>query len=163
MANRLFCLWHHTVIGGNHNNGDIRHARATRSHRREGLVSWGIEEEDGAIATLHLARSKMLGNATAFARSHTCLAQCVEQARFAVVDMAHHCDDWGACDQRCPWGFAEEFGFRCSGWRLRGRLWCYLRFVRLRLLYGEAELGRNERGRLAINALVHGGKDTAAN
>ena len=78
-----------------------------------------------------------------------------------MVNVAHDGDDGGARDQRGAWGFTEEFRLRCSWYGLGGRLWRCLIFVRLRLLDGETELSGNQGGCLAVNALVHRGKDTA--
>ena len=53
----------------------------------------GIQEEDAAIAALHLACTKMLRDAAALTCGHRRLAQCVQQARLTVVNVAHHRND----------------------------------------------------------------------
>ena len=163
MADRLFCLWHHTIIGSDHNDGDICHSRAACSHRRKGLMSRGVKEEDRTVATLNLAGTKVLGNAATLAVGNAGLAQRIEQARLAVVNVAHHGNDRCARDECRAWGFAKEFRLRCSWCGLRSCLRRGLIFVRFGLLNRKAELGRNEGGRFTINALVHGGKDAAPN
>ena len=163
MADRLFCLWHHTIIGSDHNDGDIGHSRAACSHRRKGLMSRGVKEEDRTVATLNLAGTKVLGNAATLAVGNAGLAQRIEQARLAVVNVAHHGNDRCARDECRAWIFTKEFRLRCSWCGLRSCLRRGLIFVRFGLLNRKAELGRNEGGRFTINALVHGGKDAAPN
>ena len=57
-------------------------------------MSRGIKEEDAAITTLHPARTEVLRDATALTCGDRRLAQCVQQARLAVVNVTHHGHDW---------------------------------------------------------------------
>ena len=87
---RLDRLRHHAVIGGHHQHDDIRHLGAARPHGGEGLVARRVEEGDlRARRQLHLIGADMLGDATRLAGRHISMAQRVQQAGLAMVDMAH--------------------------------------------------------------------------
>ena len=59
-------------------------------------MSWGIEEGDAvffaALGHLNLVCTDVLGNPTGFAGRHPGLADGVQQAGLAVVDVTHHRD-----------------------------------------------------------------------
>ena len=42
MIDGLNGLRHDAVVGGDHQNGDVRHLRAARPHRREGFMTGRI-------------------------------------------------------------------------------------------------------------------------
>ena len=62
MLDRLFCLWHHAIVGGNHQNNDIRGLSATGTHRSKGRVTGRIKESDHAHISLHMISTDMLSN-----------------------------------------------------------------------------------------------------
>ena len=64
MLDRLFCLRHNAIVGGNHQNNDVRGLSATSAHRRKGRVTGRIEESDHAHIGLHVVSANMLGNTT---------------------------------------------------------------------------------------------------
>ena len=139
MTDRLFRLGHHAVIGGDHDDRDVRDACTTCTHGGEGLMARGIKEEDASITTLHLARTEMLRDATALTCGDRRLAQCVQQARLAVVNVTHHRDD-----RRTRLKLGADALFKEN---LLRRRWegfddlfrCSLRLFRLRLSNGETE------------------------
>ena len=100
MVQRLNGLWHHTVIGRNHQHGDIGRLRPTGAHRGERFVTRGVDEGDLALLVVHLGghlvRTNRLGNATRLAGHHVGLADRIEQLGLAMVNVTHHGDDWRA-------------------------------------------------------------------
>ena len=64
MLDRLFCLRHNAIVGGNHQNNNVRGLSATSAHRRKGRVTRRIEESDHAHISLHVVSTNMLGNTT---------------------------------------------------------------------------------------------------
>ena len=64
MLNCLFCLRHNTIVGGNHQNYDVRGLSTTSAHRRKGRVTGRIKESDHAHIGLHVVSTNMLGNTT---------------------------------------------------------------------------------------------------
>ena len=71
MLNRFFCLRHNPIVGGNHQNNDVRGLSATSAHRRKGRVTGRIEESDHAHIGLHMVSANMLGNATRLTDGNT--------------------------------------------------------------------------------------------
>jgi hypothetical protein len=86
-------LRHHRVVGGHHQDDDIRHLRATRAHRGEGGVAGRVEEVRAPRVGLHLVGADMLRDAAGLARDDIRLADRVQKRGLAVVDMAHDRDD----------------------------------------------------------------------
>ena len=66
-------LGHHTVVGSNHQDGDVGYASTTCTHSGEGLVTRRINEGDSAhlaiVLNSHLVGTDVLGN-TASLRVH---------------------------------------------------------------------------------------------
>ena len=60
---------------------------------RERLVARRVEEHDGAVRRLHLVGADVLRDAARFAAGDVRLADLVEEARLAVVDVTHDGDD----------------------------------------------------------------------
>jgi len=44
VIDRFLRLWHHPVVGGDHENDDVGRLSPARPHRREGFVARGVEE-----------------------------------------------------------------------------------------------------------------------
>ena len=84
------------VLGGDDEDGDIRDHRAAGTHGGERLVARGIEEGDGLALDLHLIGADVLRDAAGLAGGDVRVADIVEQARLAVVDVAHDDHDGGA-------------------------------------------------------------------
>ena len=93
MVDRLDGLRHHPVVGGDDDHGDVGHLGAAGAHRREGLVTRGVEEGDRLAVVAHLVGADVLGDPAGLAGRNLRLADRVEQGRLAVVDVAHHGDD----------------------------------------------------------------------
>ena len=162
MVDRLERLGHHAVIGSDHDDRDIGHLRAARAHRREGFVAGRVEEHDASVVLDDLAGTDVLGDSAALPGRDVRGPDRVEQARLAVVDVAHHRHDRCARLQVLRLVFLEEDLLD----RLRdGRLdfpvagCCACRDGWLRDLI--AKLARDQRRRVAIDQLVDRGEDPA--
>ena len=99
MVHRFHRLRHDAVVGGHHQDDDVRHLGAARAHEGERLVAGGVEEDDLPRADVHVVGADVLGDAAGLARGHGRGADGVEQRRLAVVDVAHDGDDGSALDQ----------------------------------------------------------------
>ena len=89
VVDRLHRLGHDTVLGSHHQNGNIRHHGASGAHGGERLVARGVQEGNGLSVDLHLIGADVLGDAAGLAAGHMGVADIVQQAGLAVVDMAH--------------------------------------------------------------------------
>ena len=163
VGDRLERLGHDAVVRRDHDDRDVGDAGAAGAHRGEGLVTGGIEEDDALAVVVDLARADVLGDAATFAGRDLGRAQGVEEARLAVVDVAHHGDDRGARLEVRGVVLVEEgllgglgrgaFGLavRSGAVRRRGD----------RLGHLVAELGRDEGRRVAVDQLVDRREDPA--
>ena len=95
----LYGLRHDAVVGRHDEDGDIRDGRAAGAHGGERLVARGVQEGDGAALDVHGVSADVLGDAAGLARGDVRLADIVEQAGLAVVDVAHDDDDRRAGDE----------------------------------------------------------------
>src|ERR1051326_7455913 len=96
VTDRFDRLRHDVVVGGHDKHDDIGQLRAARSHRREGLVTGGIEKRDALFSVhLHHIRADVLGDPACLARDDVAAPDVIEQRRLAVVDVAHDGDDGG--------------------------------------------------------------------
>ncbi len=93
MADRLDRLRHDPVVGGHHQDRDVRDLGAARTHGSERLVARRVDERDAATAAIDLVRTDVLGDAAGFARHDVGVADAIEQCRLAVVDVTHDGDD----------------------------------------------------------------------
>ena len=85
-------LRHDAVVGGHHDGGDVGHLGAAGAHGRESLVARRVDERDRLAVVHDLVGADVLRDAAGFAGRHLGLADGVEQARLAVVDVAHDGD-----------------------------------------------------------------------
>ena len=92
VVDRLHRLRHDAVVGRHDDGGDVGHLGAAGAHGREGFVTRGVEEGDEAAVVFDLVGADVLRDAAGFAGRHLGLADGVEQARLAVVDVTHHGD-----------------------------------------------------------------------
>ena len=152
-------LRHDTVVGGHDEDRDIGDLGTASPHRGEGLVAGRIEEDDASSVDGGLARTDVLGDATALAVSHRGLPDAVEQAGLAMIDVTHHGHDRGSLDELvgiilfvqlhlCGRG-RGSFGF-CLGFRGRRALG-----------HLEPQLLGDQTGGVAIDGLIDGGEDAA--
>ena len=97
VADRLERLGHDAVVRRDDDHGDVGDLRAAGTHRGERLVARRVEEHDPlAVLGRDLGRADVLGDAAALAGRDLGRADRVEQARLAVVDVAHDGHDRGA-------------------------------------------------------------------
>ena len=92
-------LGHDAVVGGHHQDGDIRHHGASGAHGRKCLVARGIQESDGASVDHDAIGADVLRNAAGLSGNHVGAADTVEKGGFAVVHMSHDDHDRSAGDQ----------------------------------------------------------------
>ena len=162
VADRLERLGHDAVVGRHDHDRDVGHPGAAGAHRREGLVTRGVEEDHALAVVGDLAGPDVLGDAAALAGGHLGRPDGVEQAGLAVVDVTHDRDDRGT---RLEVGrivlFEEDLLGRLGGLALAldidadrpGRLDGLGHLV--------AELAGDERRGVAIDQLVDGREDPA--
>jgi len=89
VVDRFNRLRHHAVVGGNHQNHDIRGFCAALAHGGKGFMAWRIDEGDEAVLRGNLVGADVLGNAACFAGDNIGLADGVQQRGLAVVHVAH--------------------------------------------------------------------------
>ena len=89
VIDRLARLRHHAIVGRDHQNDDVGHLGAACPHQREGLVAGRVEKHDIPAVDRHMVGADVLGNAARLALGHTRLADRIEQARLAVIDVTH--------------------------------------------------------------------------
>jgi hypothetical protein len=99
VVDRLAGLRHDAVVGGHHDDRDVRDLAAAGAHGGECLVARGVEEGDRLLTVVDLVGADVLGDATGLARGDLGLADGVQQRRLAVVDVAHDRDDRRALDE----------------------------------------------------------------
>ena len=83
-------LRHHAVIGRDDQHDDVRDFRAARAHARERFVARRVDEHDLAAVDVNLRRADVLRDSSGLSRGDFRFADRVEQAGFAVIDVAHH-------------------------------------------------------------------------
>ena len=93
MVDGLDGLRHDAVVRRHNEHGDIRALCAAGTHRRKRLMARRVEEGDRPAGNVDLVRADVLRNAAGLARGHVRVADCVEQTRLAVVDVAHDHDN----------------------------------------------------------------------
>ena len=90
VVDRLDRLRHHRVVGGDHQNHDVRHLRTAGAHGGEGGVARRVEEGQNRPAfRRHLIGADVLGDTARLARDDIGMTDRVEKRGLAVVDMAH--------------------------------------------------------------------------
>ena len=89
MVDRFLGLRHHAVVRRHHQDDDVGRLGATGTHRRESLVTRGVEEGEHATVGFDVVGTDVLGNAAGFAGRHLGAPDVVEQRGLAVVDVAH--------------------------------------------------------------------------
>ena len=63
-------LWHNAVIGGHHQDCDVRDLGTASTHSREGLVTWRIDKSNCSVYAfvlgVHLVSTDVLGDSAGF-------------------------------------------------------------------------------------------------
>ncbi|OFV93973.1 MAG: hypothetical protein A3H95_07845 [Acidobacteria bacterium RIFCSPLOWO2_02_FULL_64_15] len=98
MVDRFFGLRHDAIVGGDHQDDDVGDLGASGPHQREGLVTWGVEEHDIAPVDRDVVRPDVLRDAARLALGDARGPDRIEEARFAVIDVAHDGHDRRAGD-----------------------------------------------------------------
>ena len=151
VADGLQGLGADAVVGRHHQHGHVGDLGAAGAHGGEGLVARGVEEGDLALPVrvghFHLVGTDVLGDAAGLAGRHPGLADGIEQAGLAVVDVAHHRHHRRAADQVGQVALLDH---------LHGLLGRGLHVV---LEHGHAELLGHRLDRGEIEGLGDGGDD----
>ena len=92
MVDRLDRLGHHAVIGGDHQDRDIRGVCSTHTHGGKGLMARGIQEGNLLSVHIHHIGSNVLGNTACLPVGHMGVADRIQQGCLTVIDMTHHTD-----------------------------------------------------------------------
>ena len=143
-------LRHDLVVGGDDDDGDIRHLGTAGTHGGEGLVTGGVEEGDlAAVGGLYLVSTDVLGDTARLAGDDVGLADIVEQRGLTVVDVTHDGDDGVA-------------GHEVFGIVLFLNLVDGVHHVLIGEVHLEAELVGDELDGLSIEALVDAHEDADA-
>ena len=86
-------LGHNAVVSCDDEDSDVRDLGTAGTHGREGFVARRIHEYDFLAFVADLVGTDVLGNAAGFVAGDITLADSVEKARLAVVDVAHDGND----------------------------------------------------------------------
>ena len=92
-------LGHDPVVGGHHQDDDVRRVGTARPHGGEGLVAGSVDEGEAPTTVFGLVGADVLGDTTCLVVHDVGAADLVEQLGLAVIDVAHHGDDRWA--ERC--------------------------------------------------------------
>ncbi len=161
VADRLERLGHDPVVRRDHDHRDVGDPGAARTHRRERLVTRRVEEDDLLAVLRHLGGADVLGDPASLAGRDRRAADRVEEARLAVVDVAHHGDDRRARHHEGRVLLAQQARVLRGG---RGNLGGRLRDLRgslLGLSHLVPELRRHEGRGVTVDELVDRREDPA--
>ena len=89
-------LRHHAVVCSDDEDDEVSDFRAASAERCERFMARGVEEDDPAGRRVDRRCADMLSDAAGFACRYAGIAQRIEEGGLAVVDVAHHGDDWRA-------------------------------------------------------------------
>ena len=103
MANCFQGLRPHTIVCRNHQDGNVSDLGSSSTHGGERLVPWGVQEGEPlrriVVLNLYLISTNVLGDSTGFSSGDAGLADRIEKARLAVVDVTHDGDDGGTTNE----------------------------------------------------------------
>ncbi len=103
MADRFKGLRTHPIVCRNHQDGNVSDFGASSTHGGERLVPWGVQEGEPlrgiVVLNLYLIRTNVLGDSPCFSSGDAGLADRIEKARLAVVDVTHDGDDGGTANE----------------------------------------------------------------
>lgn len=92
MVDGLDGLRHDAVIGGDHEHDHVGDLGTAGAHGGKGLMARGVDERDLTTVDRNLGGTDVLGDAAGLAAPHVGVADGIEQARLAVVDVSHDGD-----------------------------------------------------------------------
>ena len=93
VVDRLQRLGHHAIVRSHNQDGDVSGSGAAGAHGRERLVPRRVHEGDLLALNLYLVGADVLGDAAGLLFRYVGLTNGVQNARLAVVDVAHDGDD----------------------------------------------------------------------
>ncbi len=93
VADRLFGLGHHPVVGGDDQHRDIGTVRPAGAHLGERLVTRSVDEGNVPLRGLDPVGADMLGDAALFAGNDVHVEDPVEERGLPMVDVAQEGDD----------------------------------------------------------------------
>ena len=93
VVDRFDRLRHHTVVGGDNDDGHVGDLRTAGTHGCEGLVARCVEEGQLAGRVVDLVGPDVLGNSARFTCGDLGDANRVKKGGLSVVDVPHHGDD----------------------------------------------------------------------
>ena len=90
MVDCLDGLRHDCVIGSDDDDCKVGHLCSAGTHRREGLVTRGVEEGDvSSVRELHVVCTDVLGDTTGLTGNHISLADVVQKGCLTMIDVTH--------------------------------------------------------------------------
>ncbi len=96
MVNRLDGLWHHPIVSGDDQDGDIGDLGSSCPHGREGLMARGVYKGDPLALRLHLIGTYVLRDPPCFPSNHVCPPDHIQKGGLAMVHVPHHRHHWRA-------------------------------------------------------------------
>jgi hypothetical protein len=89
----LHGLGHDPVVGGHHQDDQVRDLGPAGPHEGESLVARGVQEHDAPLGYVHRVGPDVLGDPAELGIHDVGGADGIQQLGLAVVDVAHHRDD----------------------------------------------------------------------
>merc|ERR1719310_1293217 len=93
VRNSLLSLRTNAVVGSYNDDGDVRHARATRTHSAECLMTRSIKEGDVLFFITHhgadLIGADSLRDPPRLSGGNLGLVNVIQERRFTVIDVTH--------------------------------------------------------------------------
>jgi len=89
VIDRLFCLRHDTVIGSNNKDYNISDFCTASPHCSKSFMTRSVEESNLPAVQFNIICADMLGYAACFTGDDICLANCIKQRCFSMVNVAH--------------------------------------------------------------------------
>ena len=94
MCDSLLRGRHHTVIGSDDDDGNIRHLSTTGTHSSKGLVTRGIQKGNAVtVLQLHVVSTDVLGNTASLTGNNIGVSDMVKQRSLTMVNVSHHGND----------------------------------------------------------------------
>ena len=98
MIDRLYRLWHNTVISRNYKDCDICRICTTHTHCCEGFMSRCIKECDLLSVDGYHRSTNMLCDPACLSVCHTGRTDCIQKGCFTVVNVTHNTYNRWTCN-----------------------------------------------------------------